>query len=128
MTKQFENASELIFFTPKSQFRWSYEIDGGKKHIIHQDDMTDFIKQYIYKQDMVVLSDIIMRHQPFIISVPDHSLTELHKIDDTLNDQRQKLRVEIDNVIKHDFGSEKINKSNNGDESFKSLIQNFTKM
>lgn len=126
MTKQFENASELIFFTPRSQYRWNYEIDGGKKHIILQDDMAEFIKQYIDKKEMSTLSDIMMRHQPFIISVPDRTLTELHKVDDTLNDQRQTLRTEIDNVLKRDIKNNE-NKSDNGDESFKQMIQKFIK-
>lgn len=127
MEEQFENASEIIFFAPKSQYRWMYEIDGGKKHIIHQDDMLRFIKRYIDKKDIETVSDIMMRHQPFIVTVEDHQVTELHKEEDTLEDQRHKLKDEIDNAIKYGNQSDSI-VLDNGDERFKNMTQRFLKL
>ena len=125
MAEIFENASDIIMFIPHSQYRWAYAIDNGKKHVIHQDDVIKFVKKYISQKQVPVLNDIMMRHQPFIVVIADKSIVELHKEEDTLEEHRKQLALEIDHATK--------NVSKNftdkfSDERFSDLIANFTKI
>lgn len=122
----FENSSEIIAFIPRSKYRWLYYIDNGKPHIIHQDDISKFIKNYISKFSNVILQDIIMRHQPFIVIISENKIVELEKeriVD--FKERRNKIDKEINSFIKSNY-----NKNNNSiyDESkdwFDSMIKNF---
>lgn len=126
MSEYFENPSELIFFVPKSQIRWGYKIDNGKQHIILQDNILNFVKKYIDKKYILELKDILMRHQPFIILIDDKKVVELHKEDDTMAEQHNKLKLEIQNACKktNDTRSSAYNISN---DMFKSMLDKFEK-
>ena len=126
MQESFENPSEIIFFMPKSQFRWIYKIDNGRQHIIHQDDLINFIRKYIDKKYISDVRDIMLRHQPFIVLIEDKKVVELHKEDDTIIEYHNRLSTEIDNVLK--YSNEKKSQKNIYDERFNDLINNFTKM
>jgi len=126
MTEYFENPSDLIFFIPKSQYRWGYKIDNGKQHIILQDDIIKFVKKYIDKKYINTLKDILMRHQPFIILIEQKEVVELHKDDDTLLEQHKKLELEINSIPhknKNNFSNDKLS-----DDIFSSMINNYIKI
>lgn len=124
----FENSSEIIAFIPRSQYRWLYYIDNGKPHIIHQDDISKFIKNYISKFSNVILQDIIMRHQPFIVIISENKIVELQKeriVD--FKERRNNIDKEINSFIKSNY-----NKNNNSiyDESkdwFDSMLNAITR-
>ena len=125
MQESFENPSEIIFFIPKSQFRWMYRIDNGKPHIILQDDVIKFIRKYIDKKYISDVKDIMMRHQPFIIMIEEHSVIELHKEEHTMMEHHNTLSKEIDNVIKYGYGK---TPENSDHYMFDQMIQKFEKM
>ena len=127
MSEQFENASEIIFFTPRSQYRWMYEIDGGKKHIITQDDLSKFIGKYVSRQEIKLLGDIVMRHQPFMVLIKEHRIVELHKTEDTLAEQSSRLRKEIEHVTKYG-DPKKTEPRDDGRERFQLMTERFSKM
>ena len=127
MPEQFENASEIIVFIPRSQFRWIYEIDGGKKHIIIQDNLSKFIGKYVNKKEISILGDIVMRHQPFIVLVEEHRIVELHKSENTLEEQSSRLRQEIERVVK--YGDiQKSKKPYDDNERFELMVKKFSKL
>lgn len=127
MLETFENTSEIIFFIPKTQYRWSYKIDDGKQYGIYQDDILSFVKKYISKSEYRKIPDIILRHQPFLIMIQDKMVIEVHKQEDTIEDQREKLNIEIKNVTKY---NQKIKNEENksSDLNYNNLLKNFTKM
>jgi len=100
MEEIFENASDIILFIPRSQTRWLYTIDDGKQHVIIQDDIDKFIKKYVLKTELKKLEDIILRHQPFVVSIDRQEIIELHKQEDTQIIYKQKLKNEINNITK----------------------------
>lgn len=122
----FENSSEIIAFIPRSQYRWLYYIDNGKPHIIHQDDISKFIKNYISKFSNVILQDILMRHQPFIVIISENKIVELEKekiID--FKERRNKIDKEINSFIKSNYNKNNNSIYNESKDWFDSMIKNF---
>lgn len=122
----FENASEVIAFIPKSKYRWVYYIDAGKPHIIHQDNVGKFIKQYIEKFNINFLQDIMMRHQPFLVLIADKKIVELHKQKEINPKERyDKINKKINDIIKYNNVASDTSIDEASDIRFNSLISNF---
>lgn len=121
MDEIFENASEMILFIPKSQYRWMYTIDEGKQHIIHQDNIKKFINKYIDKKELKKLEDIILKHQPFIVLIENKAIEELYKEENTLDYYKQKLKNEIYSVDKK-ITQNKVDLNKSSDNWFSNMI------
>lgn len=127
MSDNFDNSSEIIFFLPKSQYRWSYRIDDGKQYIIKQEDIIPYCKKYISIIELKKINDILMRHVPFIVLIEDKKVVEITKEEDTYEEQRKKIKIEIKNIEK--FGVNlNLEKNKESDLNFNQLINKFSKM
>ena len=112
--ENFSNESQYIVFIPKNKYRWFYQIDEGKKHIISKDNLDKYVKEILDADPeaeslkLAFYADISMRHQPFLISVKSLDLIELHKNNDTASFFRDRIKQELENP---DFSSFLLSKS-----------------
>lgn len=93
-------AIESFFVIPRNQFYWSYKINEGVLHTIHQDRLFNFLKGHVSQKNYLVLTNLISKFKPFIILVKEDKIIELTKKEVDSRHYRKNITAELDTVIK----------------------------
>lgn len=93
-------AIESFFVIPRNQFYWSYKINEGVLHTIHQDRLFNFLKGHVSQKNYLVLTNLISKFKPFIILVKEDKIIELTKKEVDSRHYRKNITAELDTVLK----------------------------
>lgn len=93
-------AIESFFVIPRNQFYWSYKINEGVLHTIHQDRLFNFLKGHVSQKNYLVLTNLISKFKPFIILVKEDKIIELTKKEVDSKHYRKNITAELDTVLK----------------------------
>lgn len=90
----------FIFVKPEFINHWSYQIDNGKRHLLREDDVYPYVKNFLKdSKEWAKVVDIIQRHQPFIVSLEKKVCKELHPIEETGEEHRQVIAKDLSNMM-----------------------------
>ena len=96
-----EIAQEFMFLKPEFLDHWSYQIDNGQKHMLREDDVYPYVKNFLKgPKEWAEAVSIIQRHQPFIVFFKKKTLKELHPQEETREYHKSQIADDLTKALR----------------------------
>lgn len=119
-------AIETVTVLPRTQFYYKYQLNNGVFHTIKKDQAFPYLSQFVEKNNLLRLQDLLQRFLPFTIIVSKNKIIELKKKMEDREYYQQTLRRDLQKRL-HNPLSKQTKEYMPNDKKVKEMTKKFLK-